>query len=54
MKMLSIIFALLLIISVKAVIPHYTEDQIKEKIGATSLTYGSTVRIKANLFTFQY
>lgn len=54
MSLKQIIGLSLLLILICCEIPHFTKKQINDKIDSTKINYGSTIRIKANLFNFLY
>ena len=51
---MKVLLLLIVIWMVSSDIPHYTRDQINNKIGETRVMYGDTVRIKGQHFTYQY
>ena len=52
MKPTTLLLLTLLAIIAFAEIPHFTKKQIMEKIEATKINYGSTIRIRANAFAY--
>ena len=51
MPLPALLFAALLALAL-AEIPHLNKKQIADKIAATQITFGSTVRLKAQAFNF--